>query len=307
MTLPDLYLVGAPKAGTTTVAGWLAQHPDVFWSVPKEPYYWASDYPRMRAHYGFDSRAAYERLYSSEAAARASFRGDGSTTYLYSARAIPDIYAAVPDARFLVCLRNPVDLVVSYHRTQLVALNEDEPDFATAWHRHRDGGLPDTDPLDEKLVDYAMVGGLGAAMERMLNVVPRERVHAIVFDDLARDPSGTWQALASFVGLDDTVLPSLTAANPSNKAARWPALRRLTHRPPAALDASVRRLRQWSRTTSVPGVAALKRRMWRPESRPTVRDQDRSELGDFFKADVELLSDLLGRDLGDSWAAADGS
>ncbi|CAN5138666.1 hypothetical protein BH20ACT5_BH20ACT5_07850 [soil metagenome] len=43
MTLPELYLIGAPKCGTTSLAGWLAGHPEVYFSVPKEPFYWASD------------------------------------------------------------------------------------------------------------------------------------------------------------------------------------------------------------------------------------------------------------------------
>jgi hypothetical protein len=302
MPLPDLYLVGAPKAGTTTVARWLSGHPDVFWSVPKEPYHWATDYPRMRAHYGFDTREAYERLYSSDRAARARFRGDGSTTYLYSEPAIPAICAEVPDARFVVCVRNPVDLVISYHRTQLIALNEDEPDFTRAWHRHLDGGLPDTDPLDEKLLDYTRVGAVGEAIERLLRVVPRERVHIAVLDDLARDPAGTWSSLASYVGIDAAQLPALTAANPSDKAPRWPVVRRLTHRPPALLEPGVRRLRQWSRTTQLPGVAAVKRQMWRPEQRPEVALPERRELADFFKADVGLLSEVLRRDLS-HWTA----
>jgi hypothetical protein len=302
MPLPDLYLVGAPKAGTTTVARWLSQHPAVYWSVPKEPYYWATDYPRMRAHYGFDTRGAYERLYASEQAFRARHRGDGSTTYLYSETAVPAIREAVPDARFLVCLRNPVDLVISYHRTQLIALNEDEPDFAKAWHRHLDGVLPGTDPLDEKLLDYPRVGRLGTALERLLRVVSRDRVHLVVFDDLVRDPEGTWQALASFVGIDPRHLPPFAATNPSDKAPRWPALRRLTHRPPPAFEPGVRRLRQWSRTTRTPGVATVKRRMWRPEARPALRPQERRELAEFFKADVELLSEIVNRDLG-HWVA----
>jgi hypothetical protein len=296
MPLPDLYLVGAPKAGTTTIARWLSGHPVVYWSVPKEPYFWATDYPRMRAHYGFDSRAAYERLYASEPAFRARYRGDGSTTYLYSETAVPAISEAVPEARFLVCLRNPVDLVISYHRTQLIALNEDEPDFAKAWQRHLDGALPDTDPLDAKLLDYTRVGGIGAALERLLRVVPRERVHPVVFDDLVRDSERTWQALASFVGIDPNHVPSFAAANASDKAARWPALRRLTHRPPPTLEPGARRLRQWSRTTRTPGVAKVKRRMWRPESRPAVGLRERRELAEHFKADVELLSEIIRRD-----------
>lgn len=302
MPLPDLYLVSAPKAGTTTVARWLSAQPDVYWSVPKEPYYWATDYPRLRAHYGFDERAAYERLYSSESAARARFRGDGSTTYLYSSSAVPHICEAAPDARFLVCVRSPVDLVISYHRTQLTALNEDERDFATAGHRHLEGILPDTDPLDEKLVDYAQVGAVGEAMEQLLRVMPRDRVHAVVFDDLAHDPAGTWRSLAEYVGIDPAHEPSFAASNPSDKAARWPALRRLMHRPPTALEPGVRRLRQWSRTTRTPGVATLKRRMWRPVPRPAVGPQERRELADYFKADVGLLSEILRRDLS-HWSA----
>ena len=68
MTLADLYLIGAPKAGTTSVASWLSEHPDVFWSTPKEPFYWAADYPRMRALYGFETRAQYQHLFESPAA-----------------------------------------------------------------------------------------------------------------------------------------------------------------------------------------------------------------------------------------------
>jgi Sulfotransferase family len=220
LILPNPYLVGAPKAGTTTVANCLGQHPEVYWPAPKEPYYWAADYPRMRKHYGFGDRASYERLYSRAEASTSLYRGDGSTTYLYSANAIPDICEAVPDARFLVCVRDPVDLVISYHRTQLVALNESEPDFGRAWHRHRDGGLPDTDPLDDKRLDYATVGGIGTAMDRMLRVVPRERVHVIVFDDLVLNPRRTWKALAAYLHIDSGAAPSFAAANASDKVAR---------------------------------------------------------------------------------------
>ncbi len=86
---------------------WLEQHPDVFWSVPKEPFYWASDFPAQRALYGFDTRAAYETLYASSESRAAAYRGDGSTTYLYSATAVPAILAEVPEAKFIVCVRDP--------------------------------------------------------------------------------------------------------------------------------------------------------------------------------------------------------
>lgn len=295
MTLANVYLVGAPKCGTTSLARWLAGHRDVYLSTPKEPFYWAADYPRMRAHYGFDLRSAYEALYESDAARAATLRVDGSTTYLYSNCAVPDIVAAVPDSRFVVTLRNPVDLLISYHRTQLVALNENESDFATAWRRSVAGRPATTDPLDAKLLDYPLVGRLGRAVERLLEIVPRERVHFVLLEDLARDPDGTWQRLTEFLGIDSLPEPDFGVHNASNKAARWSGLRRLTHRPPAPLEAPIRRLRQWSRTTSNPLVAGLKARMWRSAEPPRVTDEVRAEVAEYLRLDVDRLTILLDR------------
>lgn len=303
MTLPNVFLVGAPKCGTTSLASWLGEHPAGFLSVPKEPYFWAADYPRMRAHYGFETRSAYEALYAAPQAQQATVRVDGSTTYLYSQFAVADIMAAVPDPRFVVAVRNPVDLLVSYHRTQLVALNENEPDFGTAWRRSLRGGLPPTDPLDPKLLDYRLVGQLGAALERLLAVVPRERVHVVMFDDLVRDLGATWQALTAFLQIDGQPEPAFDVYNASNKTARFTRLRRLTHRPPAVLAAPIRRLRQWSRTTDNPRVAAAKAKMWRPTETPTVAAEVRAEVADELKADVVRLAGLLERDLS-VWSGA---
>ncbi len=301
MTVPELYLVGAPKAGTTSVASWLAQHPDVFWSTPKEPYHWAADYPLMRAHYGFETRAAYERLFASRQAVDSAVRAEGSTTYLYSRVAIPSILQVVPRAKFIVCLRDPVDLIVSYHRTQLVALNEDEPDCGAAWRRSLRGELPATQLLDPKLVDYSLVGSLGNALSFVLDHIDRDRVHIVSFEELVGQPEATWNALAEFVGVSESPPPSFEVKNRSDKMFRHESLRRLTHRPPQALARPMRHLRQWSRTTSMAGVAAVKRRMWRAEPRPSVGVDVHLEIAEHFRPDVDRLAKLIGRDLS-SWA-----
>lgn len=295
--LPDIFLIGAPKAGTTSLADWLAQHSDVYFSVPKEPFHWASDYPRMRAHYGFDTLANYASLYSSVEASAARHRADGSTNYLYSRRAVPDILAAVESPRFIVSLRKPVDLLVSYHRTQLLALNEDEQDFGTAWRRSVDGGQPQTAPLDPKLVDYPMVGGLGTAVEGLLSLAPRESVHFVMFDDLAADPARTWAELTGFLGLSEQPCPAFSVRNASTKTYRSAVLRRLTHSPPSILAAPMRSLRQWSRTTSNPLPAKIKATMWRAEPRPEVDSAVRADVAQFLSDDTRHLGELIGRDL----------
>jgi len=297
MALPNLYIIGAPKAGTTSVATWLGRHPAVYWSVPKEPYFWATDYPRLRAHYGFDTLDSYESLFSSEAASAATWCGDGSTNYIYSREAVPQINASVTHPRFVVCLRNPVELLVSYHRTQVVSLNEDELSFDRAWERSLSGLLPRTDPLDPKLVDYPMVGRLGSAVQRLLMVVRHDDVHFVVFDDLRNRPENVWRGLADFLDLGDAHAPNLTVENVSNNMFRSRGIRRLTHRPPQVLEPGVRALRQWSRTTDLPGVRKVKSMMWRPEPRPSASVEIRRAVSEVLRSDVRLLSDLVERDL----------
>ncbi len=301
LLLPDIYLIGAPKSGTTSLAGWLGQHSDVYFSVPKEPYYWAADYPRMRERYGFDTRARYEELYASPEARRARHRAEGSTTYLYSDRAVPSILEVIGRPRFIVALRKPVDLLVSYHRTQLVALNEDESDFSAAWQRSLSGQGPGTTPLDPKLVDYPLVGRLGAAVERLLGLVPRESVHFVLYEDLAAKPESVWSRLTGFLDLPGLPSPTFDVRNASNKTFRSPVLRKLTHRPPRLLAGPMRSLRQWSRTTSNPLARKVKASMWRSAGRPEVDPAVRAEVAEFLAADTRRLGELIGADLS-HWA-----
>jgi Sulfotransferase domain len=294
--LPGVYLIGAPKAGTTSVAAWLAGHPDVHVSQPKEPFFWASDYPRMREHYGFADREAYSSLFRDKVAGGSQHRVDASTTYLYSQCAVPDILERVADPRFLVCVRNPVDLLVSYHRTQVVALNEPEDDFARAWRRGRPAE-GEASALDAKLLDYDTVGRQGAAVERVQRLAGPERVHVVVFDDLVAEPRQVWDRLLGFLRLASAPLPEVARHNPSNKTARWKGLRRTMHRPPAAIAPAVRRLRQWARTTDSAAVGRAKNLLWKPTERPHIDDDLRRELEATFVEDVELLGRLLGRDL----------
>lgn len=299
MTLPDVYLIGAPKAGTTSLSRWMASHPDLYFSKPKEPAYWATDYPRVRELRGFDTRSAYEQLYSGPEARNSAHRADGSTVYLYSRDAVPAIVAELSDsARFIIALRNPADLVVSFHRTQQLLLNEDEPDFEAAWNRSLAGGLPGTDLLDPKLVDYSMVGSLGQAVSRLLDVVDRSRVHFVLFEDLRDRPEQVWRALMGFLDLSSEVVPSFEVHNPSTRTFRSPTLHRFRNRPPALLAGTVRRLRHLSLRSRY--LKRVKKLWWREQPKPKVSPEMRAALTAHFAADVALLARLIGQDLS-SW------
>lgn len=298
MKLANLYLIGAPKAGTTSIAAWLGKHPDVFWSTPKEPFYWASDYPAQRHHHGFDSLDDYASLFASTEAQSARWRGDGSTTYLYSKSAVPDILKEVGDqARFVVAVRNPAELVVSYHRTQLLALNEVQSDFVRAW-RESLAGLPrNTDALDPKLLDYPMVGAQGAALQRVLSSLDRDRLFVIIFDDLRDEPARVWEDLMRFLDLPSDNEREFRTENESNRAIRWPALRQMVQRPPRLLKRPVSAMRNAAVRSNSRIFRKLRSKLWQTSERPAISDDVYAELREYFSPDVKLLQEIVGRSL----------
>ena len=298
MKLANLYLIGAPKAGTTSIAAWLGEHPDVFWSTPKEPFYWASDFPAQRHHHGFDSLDEYASLFASPEAQSARWRGDGSTTYLYSRSAVPDILTEVGDqARFVVAVRNPAELVVSYHRTQLLALNEVQSDFVHAWRESLAGAPHNTDALDPKLLDYPMVGAQGAALQRLLRSLDRDRLFVIVFDDLRDEPARVWEDLMRFLDLPSDNERDFRTENESNRAIRWPALRQMVQRPPRLLKRPVSAIRNAAVRSNSRILRKLRSKLWQTSERPAISDDVYAELREYFSPDVKLLQEIVGRSL----------
>ncbi|MGR8952993.1 MAG: sulfotransferase, partial [Gammaproteobacteria bacterium] len=77
-------------------------------------------------------RRDYEKLFKG-ASERHIAVGEASTWYLYSMTAVANIEAYVSDARYIVCLRNPVEMAYSLHEQQIVCGNEHIEDFERAW------------------------------------------------------------------------------------------------------------------------------------------------------------------------------
>src|SRR4029078_338240 len=96
---PNLFIVGAPRSGTTALHAYLSTHPDVFMSDPKEPMYWADDLPgAMRSsHAPVATLDEYLALFA-KAEPRHRVIGEASPIYLRSRSAIPRIEAFAPDA-----------------------------------------------------------------------------------------------------------------------------------------------------------------------------------------------------------------
>lgn len=294
MKLPNFFIIGAPKCGTTALAEYLGGHPSVFMSFPKEPHYFAADFPRYREPVDWES---YRSLFA-EADAHVAV-GEASVYYLASEVAVPAILLAVPDARFIVMLRDPVQMAVSMHAQVLFNRDENVESFAQAWRlcsERRAGRKVSRHCRDAKVLDYARIALLGWQLQRVLAVVPAERVHCIFFDDLQADAGKVYREALQFLGVADDGRCDFTVVN-ARKRARSHWISQFVFKTPkplvhAAMAAKrVLGIRQW-------GVSdRLLRWNTAADGRPELPQALEREMREHFAEDVRLLQSLTAREL----------
>jgi len=199
---PNFFIIGAPKSGTTALSEYLGLHPNAFFSHPKEPEYFADDF----AGRVITKERDYLQLFREADSSRHWAVGEGSVLYLFSKVAVPNILQFQPNAKFIVMLRNPADLVVSLHAQLLVEGNENLSSFIDAWNaegaRRRGKRIP-LGCRDPQWLYYSEWGQLGSQLKRVLEIVPRSRLKIILFDDFVRDTCSIYQETLEFLGLSN--------------------------------------------------------------------------------------------------------
>lgn len=312
--LPDFFIPGGPRCGTTAMSAWLSQHPRICFSRPKETFFFST--PAWEAEDEEVWRAQYARFFQHWTPEH-QLVGEGTIGYLYDEQALERILKVRPDARFVVMVRNPLDMVRSFHQRLLFLLEEDESDFERAWRlqeeRRAGRRLP---PLatDPRILLYGEVGRLGAQLERLLAKVPREAVHVVVFDDFRRDPGAAYRGVLRFLGVEDDGRTEFRARQ-AGQHYRFRWLQRLMLRPPGVRmtvrqermrRAAQKAKRHRNRHKPKPWTKRLEKRIrtWNrlPDERAPLSPELREELRAHFAPDVALLGRLLGRDLS-HWVA----
>jgi Sulfotransferase domain len=298
MHSPNTFIVGAPKCGTTAMVRYLGAHPNAFFSKLKEPGYWATDYQWLAQRNALHSLEDYLRLFS-EASGVHKVVGEASTMYLSSECAVANILAFFQDARFIVMLRNPVEVAQAYHMQKLLMFQEDVEDFETAWRLQDERRLGRRIPRNcpsGAMLQYADIARFGPQVARMLRTVPRQSVHFIRYDAFKRDTAGAYRDTLRFLGLKDDGRKEFPVAGPARRH-RFAFVARLFHDPPVFVSEPIRRLSGHLVRKRYPPIEALRQRMFRPAPRPQPSDSFRAELQAYFRQDVDELERLLGWDL----------
>jgi len=304
---PNLFLVGAMKAGTTLLYRHLEAHPDIYLSPIKEPNHFCPDLygkvldrpgepppvPDLEAYLSgpMDRRihtacvrepADYRRLF--RGATSEPFVGEASVHYLFSEVAAERIHAASPDARILIVLRDPVDRAVSHYRMEL-GIGRTTATFGEALRadeaaKQGRGGCPRY---------YVEFGMYHAQVKRFLDRFGRGRVQVLILEELSRDPDAIGAALGAFLGVAPAGFSSPAKVANASVLPRFPALNRLLYR--ASLKQAV------SRHVPGPVLRLGKRLFYSGDRRPVATPEERSALYDRYHADIGRLADLVGRDL----------
>lgn len=293
MTKPNFFILGAPKCGTTSLAAWLAEHPDVFFCPDKEPGYFNDDTYHRAV---IDSIEEYEELFKDATPAHRAI-GEGTTAYLFSHTAVPNILDYNPDARFIVSLRNPVTMAPSLHEQRVYEGAEPITDFEQAWKAQFPKRPASTVPrgyFDPKVYEYGPYCRLGDQLERLFTQVPRERVLVVFMDDMKKDVEGVWRSVLDHIGVEDDGRQNFPVHNAAKE-------RRILWIRQAAI-----RLRSLKYKLGVKQHFGLLRGVekWnkRERMRKPLPDHVVAAMKEYFADDVAKLSKITGRDLS-GWVA----
>ena len=307
-----VFIVGAPRCGTTTLAQFLKDHPAIGFPVVKEPHFFSQNDLR-----GLDDRQLRERVesdYLRRYYRRESDRrigADSSVTYLYTPEQLEPILRLWPNSRFVIAVRNPLTMLPSLHQRLIYGGDESIPSFADAWAAIPDRKAGRRIPhgcADPRWLRYDEACRFATYLERLYAVVGKERCQVIVFDDLAADPRHQYQCLMDFIGLK--VQPT-TDFKPrrSSRRVRFRWLQRALKRPPPSLRGFLASDQFRQRTCDLEkekphkastGLRSLRKRLlaWNRIALPPepLSAELANQICRQFDGEIERLGALLGRD-----------
>ncbi len=285
MALPDLFVIGAQKAGTTSLHHYLDQHPQVQMSKVKEPSFFSwMDWAKTSTGEGsVRDRKTYELLFEGAEELRARFQGraavgESSTDYLYAPGAPDRVADLVPEARIVVLLRQPAERAWSNWKHARREAREPLPfeeALAAEQERITEGWGP--------MWHYAAKSRYAPQLERWQRRFPD--LHVALTEDLDADSVAVCQQIFGFLGIEPEFLPRVRDRYNVGSTPQGLKAEGQLHRALVALGARV----PWPYRRQIRD-ALFPRQVMDAEHRRQVTKQ-------YFAEDIEATAKRIGRDL----------
>ena len=306
--IPDFFVVGHPKSGTTALYSMLRRHPQIFMPDAKEPWFFAEELHDRTPPRPEGTPQTLEQYKAWFAGAGAEQRvGEASPLYLWSHTAAKAIADVRPDAKIIAILREPASFLRSLHLQFIQTYIETENDFAKALSlepaRRAGREIPPYTYWPQTLL-YSEHVRYVEQLRRYEAVLPREQLLVLVYDDFRADNEATVRQVLRFLEVDDTVSIEPLHVNPTVRA-RSQRAHELLHavsvgRGPLSLafksaikTVVPQRLRRGA-------VGTIRERLLYVEP-PPEDAATTAELRRRFKPEVVALANLLDRDLVRLW------
>jgi Sulfotransferase domain len=306
--LPDFFVVGHAKSGTSALYAMLRRHPQIFMPESKEPWFFADElHDRTPPRPEGTPKTLEEYVAWFAGATDEQLVGEASALYLWSHTAARRIGEVRPDARIIAILREPASFLRSLHLQLIESYVETENDLAKAIAlepaRRSGRQIPRYTYWPQTLL-YSEHVRYVEQLRRYHAVFAREQVLVLTYDEFRDDNEATVRRVLRFLGVDDTVPIEPLRVNPTVRA-RSQRLHELVHavsvgRGPLSLAVKAAIKKAVPHTLRRDAVRAVRGRLvYGP---PREADDDLMlELRQRFKQEVVALSEYLDRDLVTLW------
>jgi hypothetical protein len=308
--LPDFFIVGHPKSGTTALYEMLRRHPQIYMPDVKEPVFFAGELPRQAHRYSAPATLA-EYLSLFEPALPAQLVGESSASYLWSHSAAARIAEAQPSARIVAILREPASFLRSFHLQCVQSHYETEKDLRKALSlepaRREGRDLPRRSPWPQ-VVLYSEHVRYAEQLRRYRAVFAREQMLVLIYDDFRSDNAGTVRSVLRFLDVDVEAPVEPVEANPTVRM-RSQTLDELVHAVSVGTGPVSRVAKATVKALTPAGprrraLEAAQRRF--VADRPDPPDEELMlELRRTYRHEVAALSEFLDRDLITLWGYDD--
>ena len=305
--LPNFFVVGAAKSGTTSLYEYMKMHPQIYMAPIKETHHFSTDIDnsKFRPNYArslnkdlskfletdmqegifhafVKERDQYDKLFKNVKDEKAI--GEITNSYLYSQEAARNIFTRFPDAKVIMMLRNPIDRAFSHYLMDL-RIGYETNDFMTALKKDMA-----RDPKGWGISNlYVEIGMYAEQVKRFIEIFPERQRRIYLFDDFKKDAGTVVKDMFTFLGVAPNVdIDYSQKFNPSfipkNKL-----IGKLN---------TQKKIKDWLKGVLPKSVKSkFKKTFYTDKDLPRITPAERKFLADIFRNDVMKLGKLLNRDL----------
>jgi hypothetical protein len=303
---PNLFIIGAPKTGSTSLYHYLADHPQVYMCPDKEPHIFSTElHTQCLQHHGklikFTCTSAqdYETLFADTD--NYKIAADASTSYLYSTVAAENIHHYNPDAKIIAILRNPTDLLNSWYHYINYTSEETAASFEQALaleaERKQDSSKIPASVWYPQRIFYRELVQFDQQLQRYYKLFDRDKIKVILTEDMHADAQRSYNEVLSFLQLDPHN-PDFSRHNVYQNI-RFKKLKRLIDNCFSPIKNSIRD--NPNSTTNKFITSMYKKAMSENQKSPVVNNELKQILEQEFIPMVGRTAELTGIDLLEKW------